>query len=70
MLIEIPYWRLQSTLKEVVGQSGLGTVSGLYDASRRVIATALRHFVSFLLRRNGGPKWTRTTDLTIISRVL
>ena len=21
-------------------------------------------------KRNGGPKWTRTTDLTIISRVL
>ena len=23
-----------------------------------------------LLQKNGGPKWTRTIDLTIISRVL
>ena len=49
---------------------------GLYSASLRVI---VRYdtlcelgvpFVPFLLRKSGGPKWTRTTDLTIISRVL
>ena len=27
-------------------------------------------FQTLFLLENGGPKWTRTTDLTIISRVL
>ena len=30
----------------------------------------LKASINKLFQKNGGPKWTRTTDLTIISRVL
>ena len=49
---------------------------GLYSASPRVIVRyqllcfLAVPFVPFCFRKIGGPKWTRTTDLTIISRVL
>ena len=31
---------------------------------------SIRMLESVLKKRDGGPKWTRTTDLTIISRAL
>ena len=42
---------------------------GLYFASLRVIVQT-EFLCPFSLSGNGGPKWTRTIDLTIISRVL
>ena len=29
-----------------------------------------QQMLASIFRKNGGPKWTRTTDLTIISRAL
>ena len=36
----------------------------------RQVLSQLSYTPDFALLRGGGPKWTRTTDLTIISRAL
>ena len=41
----------------------------LSETSLSIIADFFWCFNQFL-KRSGGPKWTRTIDLTIISRVL
>ena len=43
---------------------------GTFQSSPKGIPQFFIFHSSFFIRRSGGPKWTRTTDLTIISRVL
>ena len=66
---------IQRLKLKVVGQSGLDFVAiilGFASCNRsdRTSFVVDVPFVPFSLCENGGPKWTRTTDLTIISRVL
>ena len=45
---------------------------GAFEFLKKLIETSVITEISISLfkKRSGGPKWTRTTDLTIISRVL
>ena len=68
-------WALNGALGiilEVVGQNVEPTPGWIILAFARVIVPAAKPAFcpSLFLWKSGGPKWTRTIDLTIISRVL
>ena len=70
------FWFVLGTFLEVVGQNGLAFLRESHGGYNMPPACCqeppfepfcLEHSLNF---RSGGPKWTRTIDLTIISRVL
>ena len=64
-------YSLKSNAFEMVGQSGLDFITIIlrFASCNRSVKVSVP-FCPFSSWENGGPKWTRTTDLTIISRVL
>ena len=59
---------LTSTLSQLFGGGELVRTDDLLRA--RQVLSQLSYTPNIVGAINGGPRWTRTTDLTIISRVL